>query len=225
MTINITNINPAPGAPLADGVPLSFDVTFSPAESIQNILVQLQFFGVGELVWDGGGFLVPYAGSSTREEIPDGYRFTIRRSGGWPGAPVISISPASAGSTGTGRAEVPLWSCARAQIDSALAGPAWRTVGMFRPDLTHFAAGISLAFYAHVLVEYAIVGLTSHWQIVRRSDLVAIASGTLSGSPGEAGPTAITLADDTLYLFQIDAIGVGGSFASADARVFAREYF
>ncbi len=135
------------------------------------------------------------------------------------------IEAALVGVGGGGRADVPLWSCANAYVESSLAGPAWRTLGLFRPDLTQFAATTSLSFHIHAIVEYAVGGLTSHWRIVRRSDAVVLASGTLSGTPGEVGPTAITLVDDTLYQIQVDAIGVASSFGLADIRIFAREYF
>lgn len=89
MTINVTNISPVPGSTIARGGTLRFDVTFSPAVQREHA-IYLMLDGVAELVWDGEGFLVPYA-SSSRQSISAGYRYTIRRTGSWPAVPVINV--------------------------------------------------------------------------------------------------------------------------------------
>lgn len=45
--------------------------------------------GVTELVHDGDAFRGFYAATSSRTMIGGGFRFTVLRSGGWPGAPTI----------------------------------------------------------------------------------------------------------------------------------------
>lgn len=90
MTINVTNISPAPGSTLVRAATLSFDVTFSPAELAEHV-VQLAFDNAAyELAFDGSGFKAPYA-SSSRQAISGGYRYTIRRTGSWPGIPVVDV--------------------------------------------------------------------------------------------------------------------------------------
>jgi hypothetical protein len=89
VTINVTNISPAPGAPIALGGTLSLDVTWSPAPATaHNVLIS--YDGATEVAFDGTGFVVPYA-SSARVAIPGGWRYTLRRSGSWPKTPAVIV--------------------------------------------------------------------------------------------------------------------------------------
>ncbi len=91
MTINVTNISPVPGSRLATGATLAFDVTFSPPASALEHVIQIAFGNSSyELAWDGEGHPTPYVASS-RQPISGGYRYTIRRTGSWPGVPTVSV--------------------------------------------------------------------------------------------------------------------------------------
>lgn len=91
MTINVTNISPAPGSTLARGATLSFDVTFSPVDAIVEHAISIGYGSSYELVWDGAGFRTPFTSSSRVPRAGGGYSYTIRRTGSWPGVPVLSV--------------------------------------------------------------------------------------------------------------------------------------
>ncbi len=91
MTINVTNQAPSPGTALVTGAAISFDVTFDPPEDFETVLVKFNYGTFTETPWDSTGFDGVYAGSSQRLEIPGGHRYTIRRSGAWPGIPTVSV--------------------------------------------------------------------------------------------------------------------------------------
>ena len=91
MTINVTNISPTPGSTLARAATLSFDVTFSPADAIVEHAVSIGYGSSYELVWDGAGFRTPFTSSSRAPRAGGGYRYTVRRTGSWPGVPVLSV--------------------------------------------------------------------------------------------------------------------------------------
>jgi hypothetical protein len=86
----VGNFNPTPGTPIARTGPISFEVTDDSGD-FRRIFV-VAFFpatGVTEVVHDGDGFRGHYAAGSSRSMIAGGFRYTLLRTSGWPGAPTI----------------------------------------------------------------------------------------------------------------------------------------
>lgn len=86
----VANFNPTPGTPIARTAPIAFDVTDDSGD-FRRIFV-VAFFpatGATEVVHDGDSFRGHYAAGSARTMIASGFRFTVLRTGGWPGAPTI----------------------------------------------------------------------------------------------------------------------------------------
>jgi hypothetical protein len=86
----VGNFNPAPGTPVARTGPISFEVTDDSGD-FRRIFVVAYFpaTGVTEVVHDGDGFRGHYAAGSSRTMIAGGFRYTLLRTSGWPGAPTI----------------------------------------------------------------------------------------------------------------------------------------
>lgn len=86
----VANFNPAPGTPIARTAPIAFDVT-DDSGVFRRIFV-VAFFpatGATEVVHDGDSFRGHYAAGSGRTMIAAGFRYTVLRTGGWPGPPTI----------------------------------------------------------------------------------------------------------------------------------------
>ena len=86
----VANFNPAPGTPITRTAPIAFDVTDDSGD-FRRIFV-VAFFpatGATEVVHDGDSFRGHYAAGSGRTMIASGFRYTLLRTGGWPGAPTI----------------------------------------------------------------------------------------------------------------------------------------
>jgi hypothetical protein len=86
----VGNFDPAPGTAIARTGSVTFDVTDDSGD-FRRIFVVAYFpaTGVAEVVHDGDGFRGFYAAKSSRTMIAGGFRYTLLRSGGWPGAPTI----------------------------------------------------------------------------------------------------------------------------------------
>jgi hypothetical protein len=56
------------------------------------LVMRIPAFGLEELVHQGDRFTPDYA-RSTRVAIVNGFRYTIRRAGGWPASPVLDVYP------------------------------------------------------------------------------------------------------------------------------------
>lgn len=85
----VSNVSPTAGTELARTDPVFFDVTDDSA-TFRRILVTASFEdGVAEVVHDGDSFAARYAATSTRTPIASGYRYRVRRTGGWPYGPTI----------------------------------------------------------------------------------------------------------------------------------------
>lgn len=85
----VSNVTPAAGVALARTDPIFFDVT-DDASAFRRIIVVADFAdGSSEVVHDGDNFAARYAATSGREPITDGFRYRIRRTGGWPYGPSI----------------------------------------------------------------------------------------------------------------------------------------
>lgn len=81
----VSNVSPTNLDQLAPTATVQFDVT-DDSGSFCFIGVNVVFAGLGiqEVIHDGDGFGVRYVALSSRVPITDGFRYTIRRSGGWP---------------------------------------------------------------------------------------------------------------------------------------------
>lgn len=83
----IANITPAPGTPVEPDDAISFEVT--DAQGLHSARVAFTLGDVTELAHDGD-FYWPYK-ASVREDITDGWRFILRRTGGWRSPPTMHV--------------------------------------------------------------------------------------------------------------------------------------
>jgi hypothetical protein len=84
----IGNFSPSVGTPIGRNESVSFDVTDDTGLLRAEIWVTL---GIDTfVVHDGDVFLGAFA-ISTRSTIAGGFRFTVRRNGGWPSSPTFTI--------------------------------------------------------------------------------------------------------------------------------------
>lgn len=81
--------SPPIGSTIERGQEIAFEVTS--ASGIATVIAWVRFDALraAELAFDGRVFRGLYVG--TVEEIPDGRRFTLRRSAGWPSPPVVVV--------------------------------------------------------------------------------------------------------------------------------------
>ena len=179
MSITITNVSPLPGTNIALGAPLTLDVTWSPPESIQDVLIQLSFDGgqTWGVAWDGSGFVLPYVVGSQRVTISGGHRFTIRRSGRWPEAPMIDVRPLGAGGGGG----ITLSSAAALAVGTAAAGSA---LDASRSDHVH-AHGNQLGGALHADATSGVAGFMSAAQYVALAYLLS----SVGASTGYVAPS------------------------------------
>lgn len=79
----MTFLSPTPGQPLPSrGSSVIVEVV--DFDGLQALVVTAEFAsGAYEVVHDGDNFADRYAAGSTRVTIAGGYRFTVRRGGGW----------------------------------------------------------------------------------------------------------------------------------------------
>ena len=84
----VENVTPAAGSPISSGTTLGFDVVDNVA--LRRVVVLARFVGgAQDVVHDGDAFAATYAPASTRTAIAGGWRYRIRRAGGWPSSPSI----------------------------------------------------------------------------------------------------------------------------------------
>ena len=58
--------------------------------ALRRVVLLSRFAGRNdEVIHDGTEFRAPYSASSTRTAIAGGFRFRVRRTGGWPSSPSI----------------------------------------------------------------------------------------------------------------------------------------
>lgn len=86
----IANRNPATSIAIAPTDPVSFDVLQGTAGFL-DIWIAATMAGTDlyEVIWDGAAFAPLYSAQSTIVSIAGGYRFRLRRAGGWQGPPTI----------------------------------------------------------------------------------------------------------------------------------------
>lgn len=93
----VNGFTPAPGTQLAINDPVQFDVTDT-SGSVRAVIAAVSFTSSGavELAYDGNAFMPRYR-NSTVQAIANGYRFSLRRVGGWSGdsidVKVIAVDP------------------------------------------------------------------------------------------------------------------------------------
>lgn len=88
----ITLVSPAPGTLISRSTPFVVDVTDDfLSGTFACLFMRSRESRVYEIAWDGEEFADLYAVGSTRASITNGWRFTLRREGGWPGAPTFTV--------------------------------------------------------------------------------------------------------------------------------------
>lgn len=100
MTMNVTDITPAPGASPARGGHLTFNITWDPTDDVRTVLIGIATDEGFETIWDGDGFVVPFSGGSRRTPITGGHSYDLVRSGDWPGG--ITLTVRELGDAGSG---------------------------------------------------------------------------------------------------------------------------
>jgi len=96
LTISIDSVNPeiknfvpAIGSVIGRTDYVQFDVTDDTSEFTIIFVIASFPDGSCECVWDGDSFRPRYLAGSSRVPIECGFRFTIRRTGGWPSASIL----------------------------------------------------------------------------------------------------------------------------------------
>lgn len=86
----VTIISPSVGSTITPTTPLVLRVTDE--TELGRVLLYAKYRGkdAAEVIHDGGDYLPPYAHSS-RSEVPGGWQYTLRRTGGWPGSPSLYV--------------------------------------------------------------------------------------------------------------------------------------
>ncbi len=85
----VDNFSPAVGSTVNEADPIFFDVT-DDSGTFASIVIAIKQEGATELVHDGSDFVEPYDDLSMRSNITGGFRYRIRRTGGWIDAVVQS---------------------------------------------------------------------------------------------------------------------------------------
>jgi len=89
---------PSSGSTIDGAQALQFDLTDSVGLSYQTIFARFPYEPTRpcEVIYSEGlGFCSPYSDLSSRSSISGGYRFTVRRMGGWPSDPTIYVDGAN----------------------------------------------------------------------------------------------------------------------------------
>ena len=87
----ISVVSPTPGTVIRADQAFTVDVT---GASLAVIVAELPAGGPSEVVWVLDAFAEAYADSS-RAVVPGGYRYEIRRRGGWRAAPRFRVEAAA----------------------------------------------------------------------------------------------------------------------------------
>lgn len=82
----ISNVTPTPGTVVSRTQVVGCDVTDADgASDFRRVILAIELpNGAKEIVHDGTAFCTPYATSSVRSSITNGYHYDIVRDGGWP---------------------------------------------------------------------------------------------------------------------------------------------
>ncbi len=87
----VDNYSPAVGSTVNEADPIFFDVTDDSGQ-FASIIVAIKQGGRTEQVHDGSTFLAPYLDLSSRSNKLGGFRYRVRRTGGWIDTVVQSVS-------------------------------------------------------------------------------------------------------------------------------------
>lgn len=91
----ISVVSPTPDGPIR---PLeAFVIDITDPEGISLSVITCQMGGVHEVVWLRNAFSDDYLAGSSREAITDGWRYTIRRDGGWVASPTFNVEAVDLG--------------------------------------------------------------------------------------------------------------------------------
>jgi len=85
----IDNFDPVVGTPLARNASVRFDVTDE--ISLRRVIVLATLGGETYVVHDGFAFRGDFSNLSTRSAIANGWRYTVKRNGGWVDAPTFEV--------------------------------------------------------------------------------------------------------------------------------------
>lgn len=82
----ISNVTPTPNTTISRTQVVGCDVTDADgASDFRRVILAIELpNGAKEIVHDGTAFCPPYATSSTRSSITNGYQYSLMRDGGWP---------------------------------------------------------------------------------------------------------------------------------------------
>lgn len=86
-TVNV--VSPSPGRGITKDTPLVLDVQDT---GLRRVIIGLSFLGAEDefLAFDGDQFAGRFT-TSSRLAIDNGWRFSLRRKGGWPGSPRLRV--------------------------------------------------------------------------------------------------------------------------------------
>src|SRR5688500_905362 len=86
----IQNVVPALNTGIVPETVVRFDVVDADDDLFDVVLFAI-FVGTGnwEVIWDGDQFSPRYLQGSRRDAIATGFRYTLKRAGGWPETPKI----------------------------------------------------------------------------------------------------------------------------------------
>lgn len=87
----VDNFDPAPGTQIEVDTPLRFSVTDNLGSFTRTIVTAKFPDGSEEIIHDWDSFNDYYAAHSARIAITNGFRYTVRRTMGWPGSPTIRV--------------------------------------------------------------------------------------------------------------------------------------
>lgn len=91
----VSNVTPTANSTISATQAVGCDITDADGSgTFRRIILALTLSsGVTEVVHNGTAFLYPYATSSARTSITNGYHYDIVRDGGWPRGSQITLTP------------------------------------------------------------------------------------------------------------------------------------
>lgn len=93
----VTVVSPVEGSEITATTPLVVDVEDEQSLAIVLLYAEFPNRTGAEVVHNGTTFMAPYATNSSRVSIEDGFRYTLRRDGGWPGDVSLTAIPVDRG--------------------------------------------------------------------------------------------------------------------------------
>lgn len=84
-------ISPTDGGELERFGPVTIEVTDETALGRVFVVARFPSLGLEEVVHQGDRFAPLYTGASSRASIAGGYRYSVKRNGGWPAPPELTV--------------------------------------------------------------------------------------------------------------------------------------